>query len=350
MATKRIIRPNTQESDTITQSASNSGFKHIVCPEDNLENYLTPDGNVLCEKWFLKAYPFQCGFGRVLCQMEDGTAKWNFVTSSGEFLSENYFKYADDFVENFAVVSPEYLNRFNYLTTTGDFLLPDDVYNLKPFSEGYGLVQKDIHIFNFVRPDGSYLATLDYRDAESFHKGIALVSREDRSSVLHLRPIWNFIRSDGFYVSHDWFREKPIFGANDCALVQRVDDYCFSYLTAEGRFLCNDWFRGAEPFKDDYDYAVVNKDYYNQNLLKRDGTLLSKQWYRDVKEIYRGLVLVQDHHYYYNLILPNGKLFWKDFVSDTWFRKDRDGIAVLEGRDQKKYTFEELLRMGKETD
>ena len=67
---------------------------------DNKYNFITANGKLLFEKWFVWVGSFYDGFARV----ERDDFKYNYIGEDGKILSEKWFEWAEDFCNGFAVV------------------------------------------------------------------------------------------------------------------------------------------------------------------------------------------------------------------------------------------------------
>lgn len=94
-------------------------FTRVQRTSDSKYNYIGKDGKLLSEQWFKWADDFKDGFARV--QRED--SKYNYITKDGKIISSEWFDYVDYFYEyDFAVVLRTN-GEWNFIDKTGKIAL-----------------------------------------------------------------------------------------------------------------------------------------------------------------------------------------------------------------------------------
>ena len=135
---------------------------------------------------------FPDGFARV----KNCDSQYNFIDKKGKLLSEQWFKWADDFKEGFAVVKNEdYV--YNFIDKQAKILSDEWFEKAFDFNEGFAVVEKTIGLRNYIDKDGKLLSDEWFNNAHSFHDGLAKVQRSDKQ--------YNFINKNGKFLSNEWF-------------------------------------------------------------------------------------------------------------------------------------------------
>ena len=134
---------------------------------------------------------FSDGFARV--KRKD---KWNFIDKQGNYLSDEWFNWADNFYDGFARVQRGD-GLWNFIDTKGNILL-DEWFNWADnFYDGFARVQRGDGLWNFIDKQGNYLSDEWFNWADNFSDGFARVQRKDDK--------WNFIDRQGKLLSDEWF-------------------------------------------------------------------------------------------------------------------------------------------------
>ena len=138
------------------------------------------------------------GFARV--QREDGLQ--NFIDKKGNYLSDKWFEWVDDFEKGFARVQREDGLR-NFIDRKGNYLSNEWFKDVSFFHEGFAIVEREDGLRNFIDRKGNYLSNEWFKVVSLFDEGFAKVQREDR--------LWNFIDKKGNYLSNEWFENAHFF-------------------------------------------------------------------------------------------------------------------------------------------
>ena len=149
--------------------------------------------------------------------------------------------------------------KFQFHFETNQFMDADD----EPESfNAIGLSEGIIEFYTKTNPRFKPLMEYDY--VGNFENGLAFVK---------LNGKWNFINTDGQFVSKQWFDYIKDFN-NGVAVVELNGKY--NFINKEGRILSDQWFDIAEDFIGDLARVELNR---KENFIKTNGQLLSKQWF-----------------------------------------------------------------------
>ena len=162
--------------------------------EDDLCNFIRPDGTPLCEEWFKNVLPFRNGYGMA---QRTSDSYWNFIQKDGTPLFQNWYKELD-FFDACGMAKVKKNGEWNYITKEEHFISDEWVYLLDDFEEHYARVYnmtiKLETISNLLKRDGTLLS-------------------EKWSDIMRERPtggadrVGNILRPDGTKV---WKKDIPI--------------------------------------------------------------------------------------------------------------------------------------------
>ena len=109
-------------------------------------------------------------FARV--QRVDGL--WNFIDKQGNYLSDEWFNWADNFYDNFARVK-RVDGLWNFIDKQGNYL-SDEWFNWADnFYDGFARVQRVGGLWNFIDKQGNYLSDEWFNWADNFYDNFARV-------------------------------------------------------------------------------------------------------------------------------------------------------------------------------
>ena len=136
-------------------------------------NFIDKQGNYLSDEWFNWADNFYDGFARV--QRVDGL--WNFINKDGKLLSNEWFEWVDNFSDGFARLKRSD-GQYNFIDKEGK-ILSDEWFNLVDnFQEGFAVVQRVVdEKYNFIDANGKLLSDEWYKWVDDFNDGLAVVQR-----------------------------------------------------------------------------------------------------------------------------------------------------------------------------
>ena len=197
---------------------------------------------------------FSDGFARV----QRGDGLWNFIYKNGNFLSDEWFDWADNFQEGFAIVNRGG-GKWNFIDKNGNYLSNDRFGWVGNFLNGFAVVRRDDTLYNLIGTNGNYLFDEWFKSVDYFSDGFARVQRGD--------GLWNFIYKNGNYLSDEWFDWADNF-QEGFARVQRTNGK-YNFINKQGKYLSKEWFKWVGD-SDEYDLAIVER--INGELCKIDKT------------------------------------------------------------------------------
>jgi hypothetical protein len=228
-------------------------------------NFVDQNLEPLFSKWL---YPvreidsFRCGFSLV----RSSTGAYNYLSENGGWLFRDnsgrrkdlHLSDAYGFQGGFALVTdriPTVGKLLNFMTPEGKFLTKEWFRDAQPFLEGFALVKRKNSTFNFINHEGELLHSEGFSEAHPFRDGLARVFTLDP----HRQP--RFIDKSGKFIQHEAIEEADDFSCGR-ALVKVYGDggesRFWNYLTLDGSFLLDEplmtdaarpWLRPA-PFRD----------------------------------------------------------------------------------------------------
>ena len=147
---------------------------------------------------------------------------------------------------------------YTKIDTTFKFRLKFDW--MDDFYDGFAAVKLNGK-WNFINTNGQFLSQQWFDDAGDFSNGLAAVK---------LNGERNFINTEGKLLSQQWFDEAWVFkeGYAEVKLNSK-----WNYINTEGRFLSQQWFDYAGIFKKGLAEVNLNGKYY---FINTEGELLSK--------------------------------------------------------------------------
>ena len=231
-----------------------------------------------------------------------------------------------------------YSGLFNYIDSSGDLLTDEWFDSCTPFQNGLAVVRKGQKV-NYIKTDGTYLYNTDNTD-DWFTN--ALNFDENGSAIVAKDNKYNFILRDGTFIwKGDWFDWVGYF-INDIALVKK--DNKANFLRFDGTLVwnyenTNDWFDDATNFSADYHVSLVQKN-GKLNYLKTDGTFVwnyldTKKWFDGAYHFFDGLAQVKINYKYeekWNYLKLDGTFLWKKPLKkwfDNAYRFD-EGVGIIE--------------------
>ena len=150
---------------------------------------------------------FSDGFARV--RRKD---KWNFIDTKGNYLSDEWFDWVDNFQEGFAIVNRGD-DKWNFIDKNGNYLSNDRFVWVGNFLNGFAIVRRDDTLYNLIGTNGNYLFDEWFKSVDYFSDGFARVQRTNDE--------WNFIDTNGKYLSKEWFKWMGDSDEYDLAIVER---------------------------------------------------------------------------------------------------------------------------------
>ena len=179
--------------------------------KDNKYNFQDKKGNILSKEWFTYAWDFSEGFAMV---RRGGL--YNFIDESGNYISDQWFDGAWAFCQGYARI--EYKGLYNYINTNGKLINSEWYDKVEDFSEGYGAVMKNGK-WGYIDTNGKPLTPMKYYKARKFYHGQALVekgtivSEYDKYNYIdqsgkELLPRWISYEEWVFYLKHEQLNDN----------------------------------------------------------------------------------------------------------------------------------------------
>ena len=98
---------------------------------------------------------------------------------------------------------------------------------------------------------------------------------EDGYARVKLNNKYNFINTDGEFISDKWFNHVYDF-SEGYARVKLNNKY--NFINTDGEFISNEWFDYANDFSEGYAAVTLN---HKVNLINTDGEFISDKWFDD---------------------------------------------------------------------
>lgn len=159
--------------------------------------YVDTGGNILFNRFFCQAKPFQDGYAAVMA--DDG--KWGFINKSGREVIPFIYEEATSFSEGIAGVKVD--NKWGYINKKGETIISYKYEKCTLFSEGIASVVDCIDgsfnlekYWKIIDITGKDVFTLDedYSSISEFHNGLAYVTYGPR--------IYGYYSIEGDYYEH----------------------------------------------------------------------------------------------------------------------------------------------------
>ena len=256
-------------------------------------NYIDTIGNILCRfpdngkpHNFSMCYDFDAGGNAMV--VDNGL--YNFIDTQGNAISSKWFVYEDSykydypdglaFEEDFVKVKIDD-NKYSMLGRNGKLLSKTGFdYIDSVFKNGYVAV-KVAGYYDVIDKKGKRLLGIkrckEYKLKRvlEFINGVAEVWSSD--------GLKNYIKTDGNFVSTEWFNEVGAFCGDVCEVIkmktQDMENVDFhNFLRKDGTLVFDKWFDSennpAYAIRQFEDCIIVSSDSYENNVVLPDGRLL----------------------------------------------------------------------------
>ena len=219
----------------------------------------------------------------------------------------------DYYYNMYSKQGPLYINirksdgaKFQFHFGTGQFMDANDKsVRLNEIELSEGIVSF------YTKIDTKFKFRLKFDWMDDFYDGFAAVK---------LNGKWNFINTNGQFLSQQWFDYAGAFNGG-FAIVQ-LNDKC-NHLDTEGHLLSQQWFDNVWDFRDGFAKVILNGKY---NFIDTEGRLLSQQWFDNAGDFSNGLAEVKLNGKW-NFINIEGQFLSTQWFDDTW--NFRDGFAKV---------------------
>lgn len=205
--------------------------------------------------------------------------KWNFIKRSGEILSETWFFYMHDFVEDFALVENDF-ELCNFIDRNGKLLSEDWFEDAADFSEGLAnVIRFGEKEWIYIDKQGNHVFDKTFDYCYPFNDGFAAIQRNEDE-------LWNFINKEGNLLSKEWFANVNRF--SDGVVIVRNQDGLFNAIDKTGKLCFTDWldYSYIIPFHEGFSQVCITTENfeYKYNFIDKTGKLLSDEWFKDVSD------------------------------------------------------------------
>ena len=263
-------------------------------------NYIDTSGTVLCRfpdngkpRNFSMCYGFDAGGNAMV--IDNGL--YNFIDTQGNVISSKWFVYKDsynyDYPDGFAF-EDDFVkvkigdNKYSMLGRNGKLLSKTGFdYIESAFKNGYVTV-KTAGYYDVIDKKGKrLLGSKRCKECKlirvlEFNNGVAEVLNNDGFK--------NYIKTDGNFVSNEWFNEVGAFCGDVCEVIkiktqdkENVDFH--NFLRKDGTLVLDEWIDSennpAYSIRQLEDCIIVSSGSYDNNVILSDGRLLLSYWVMD---------------------------------------------------------------------
>lgn len=214
------------------------GMACVMIKRGQLCNYIDQKGKPIFEQQLHRPRSFHYGAVAV----ENDEHKWGYMNIEGSVFIPTEYGYANDFCENFAVVSVDVTGgghyRFTFIDLDGKLMGDPRFHSANNFSEGYTSVK--LKNSNWQVLNRWFTATsglLPYDAVDEFHEGLARVRVGERYGFIDTLGNLKIPMRDG------WCSER--FSEGLCVVKQGGK---YGYMDMTGRIVIPCHFTFAEPF------------------------------------------------------------------------------------------------------
>jgi hypothetical protein len=308
--TETTINSETSSTNENTGSVTNSGSGNVdstgTVPDESQQ---TPDDS----DEFENLYPAYI--------MEENRSLWGYLNNSGEFIIPPQYDWAEDFQENGLAV----VYRANYagLINKSDEFIVEPFYNviyeyndglsiaehngeyriinengevvfqtdglIGEFSEGLAPFSKQLenggYRYGYINREGIVEIEPEYKDAENFIEGLALVCiNEGKYAVID--------RSGNMMYQYDYAIVTQM--SDDLLIFYDSDSKKYGYLYINGTIAIDPVFSNAEPFSDGLAVVTIEDDTLGQRsmLIDKEGNPVLNQECGSIYRVGSGLYAV----------------------------------------------------------
>ena len=101
---------------------------------------------------------------------------WNFVNKQGNYLSDEWFNYVDDFYDGFTIVQRTN-GEYNFINKKGKILSNEWFMRVSYFQDGFARVKRTNDEWNFINKKGKILSNEWFEFVGDFKDGLAVGQR-----------------------------------------------------------------------------------------------------------------------------------------------------------------------------
>lgn len=206
----------------------------------------------------------------------------NYIDMSGNYLSDKWFAYADDFSQDGIAIVSAGTDKWNVIRTNGQFLYKN-WYNIIYQSgwPGYFEVRKASK-YNLLDKDERPLFA-------TWYDGIFFDPHSDRYVIVKNNKKVNAIDRRGTPFSPDWYDDMVVYDDVDIAMISKNSKR--NFIRRDASIIGKEWYDEVYPPADGFAVVVRDSSYNYMNL--SDGSLLLSGWYDDAMPFKNGSATVK---------------------------------------------------------
>lgn len=223
-----------------------------VCNREGLWGYIDDTGEYMIKPQFGFTYGFVNGYAMA---SDYETSLWGFIDVDGNYIIDPVFLGCDNFSEGYAAVHDSRTGLWGYIDERGKYVIKPQFEMTHPFSEGYASVC-DVNTgeWHFIDKKGNSF-TEGFDLASSFSEGYASVFDVDTG-------LWGYIDETGEYVIKPQFRQANSF-IDGIAMVYYENGLC-DYINKDGKSIIKS--RPVPEFKEPAQFKVECKLSYQDRI------------------------------------------------------------------------------------
>ena len=168
----------------------------------------------------------------------------------------------------------------------------------------------------YTKIDTKFKFRLKFDQVDEFNDGFAAVK---------LNGKWNFINTNGQFLSQQWF--DSVWSFNDGFAVVKLNGKA-NFINTEGQILSTQWFSWAWNFTEGFARVQLNGEW---NFINTEGKLLSQQWFNATQGFNDGFAVVQLNDKR-NFINTEGQILSQQWFDATWDFNGRYAVVGLNGK------------------
>ena len=216
------------------------------------------------------------------------------------------FDYVDKQSTGMMVVA--LMEKYNILTPDKTILLSQWVDDIRDFHEGFARVYITGKGWNFINTNGEFISKVWFDTASYFNDGFAMVFIKGKN--------YNFINTNGEIISNVWFDCAEGFDDGFARVYSERNGY--NFINTKGKLISDIGFDYARNFNN----GIANVEIKGKgwNFINTKGELISEIWFDNTEDkFHEGFCVVRINEKGYNYINTKGKI-----LSNIWFDSAKD--------------------------
>ena len=269
---------------------------YAIVKKNNKWNFIDKSHNLILKEGIDcdQLYSFYDGYARIY----DKSKGYNFIDKTGKLLSEEWYDYADNFSEGYAVVKKN--NKWNFIDTNGNLLSRNWIFcdNMLSFYEGYAQIEQNKKC-NFIDKKGKLIFRNWYIHASNFHDGYTIIRNNNGLNYINSKEelllknqyFYKCVFNDGYTIVENHIGKYNFVDINGNLLLKKFyytvktfhngyaaikEDNKWRFINKEGNFISNDYYDEVGNFYEKRAWVKINNKY---NFINTEGDLISKKWY-----------------------------------------------------------------------